>query len=85
MKFHAIQRPVISDDGAWVAYGAQPDRGDGEGLVHEAGGGRVYRVPRGSAPVISNDGRFVAMVVKPSFADTERVGKNPPKPGESRT
>ena len=81
MKFNAIQRPVIADDGSLVAYGGQPDRGDGEGVVHRLADGRVFRVPRGSAPVVSADGRFVAMVVRPSFAEAERAGKTPPKPG----
>ena len=89
MKFNAIQRPVIAEDGSLVAYGAQPDRGDGEGVVHRMADGKVFRVPRGSAPVISPDGRYVAMAVKPSFAETERAGKTPPKPGmallDSRT
>ncbi len=81
MKFRAIQKPVIADDGSLVAYGAQPDRGDGEGVVHALASGQVFRIPRGSAPVVSDDGRWVAMVVKPSFAETERAGKTPPKPG----
>jgi Tol biopolymer transport system component len=81
MKFNAIQRPVIADDGSLVAYGAQPDRGDGEGVVHRLADGKVFRVPRGSAPAISANGRYVAMAVKPSFDETERAGKTPPKPG----
>jgi hypothetical protein len=81
MKFRAIQKPVIADDGSIVAYGAQPDRGDGEGVVHALASNRLFRVPRGSAPVVSGDARWVAMVVKPPFAETARAGKTPPKPG----
>jgi dipeptidyl aminopeptidase/acylaminoacyl peptidase len=81
MTFNAIQRPVIADDGTLIAYGAQPDRGDGEGVVHRVSDGQVFRIPRGSAPVIADNGRYVAMVVKPSFDETERAGKTPPKPG----
>lgn len=33
MKFREIHNPVISDDGKWVAYNAQPDRGDEERIV----------------------------------------------------
>ncbi|MEW5982199.1 MAG: prolyl oligopeptidase family serine peptidase [Acidobacteriota bacterium] len=80
MKFRAIRTPVASDDGTIVAYAAQPDRGDGEGVVHDLAGGKVHRVPRGSAPVISAGSRFVVMAVRPSFADTESA-KTPPKPG----
>jgi len=81
MKFRAIQRPVISDDGTVVAFGAQPDRGDGEGVVHQVASGRVFTVPRGSAPVISADARFVAMTVQPPFEAKEKGGRDQPKPG----
>ncbi len=81
MKFRAIERPVISDDGTVVAYGLQPDRGDGEGIVQVVQTGKTVRVPRGGQPVISKNGRFVAMAVKVAFADSEKAGKDKPKPG----
>jgi hypothetical protein len=62
MKFRAIERPVIADDGGVVAYGLQPDRGDGEGVVHVLADGRTIKVPLGGSPVISKNGKFVAMV-----------------------
>ncbi len=81
MKFRAIQNPVISEDGTVVAYGLQPDRGDGEGIVHVVPGGKIVRIPRGAQPVIAKNGRFVAMVVRVAFADSEKTGKGKPKPG----
>jgi dipeptidyl aminopeptidase/acylaminoacyl peptidase len=81
MKFRAIGGPVISDDGTVVAYGLQPDRGDGEGVVHALAANRTIRVPLGGSPSISKDGRFVAMVLKVAFADSEKTGKDKPKPG----
>ena len=81
MKFRAIERPVISDDGSVVAYGLQPDRGDGGGVVHALATNRTIRVPLGGSPVISKNGRFVAMVLKVAFADSEKTGKERPKPG----
>nr|MBP7570554.1 hypothetical protein [Acidobacteriota bacterium] len=81
MKFRAIQSPAISEDGTIVAYALQPDRGDGEGVVHVLATGRIYRVPRGGAPTIASDGRHVAMPVKIPFADSERPAKDRPKPG----
>jgi len=81
MKFRAIQRPVISDNGAVVAFEALPGRGDGEGVVHQLATGQIYRVPRGSAPAVSADGRFAAMAVKPPFEATEKGGRDQPKPG----
>jgi dipeptidyl aminopeptidase/acylaminoacyl peptidase len=81
MKFRAIGGPVISDDGGVVAYGLQPDRGDGEAVVHALGTGRVTKVPLGGSPVVSKDGRFVALVLKVPFALSEKTGRDRPKPG----
>ncbi|HEX7486278.1 MAG TPA: prolyl oligopeptidase family serine peptidase [Vicinamibacterales bacterium] len=81
MRFRAIGSPVISDDGKVVAYGLQPDRGDGEAVVHTLATGKSVRIPLGASPVISKDGRFVAMVLKVPFAASEKTGKDKPKPG----
>jgi dipeptidyl aminopeptidase/acylaminoacyl peptidase len=81
MRFRAIGSPVISDDGKVVAYGLQPDRGDGEAVVHVLATGKSVRVPLGASPVISKDGRFVAMVLKVPFVASEKTGKDKPKPG----
>ena len=81
MRFRAIQAPVISDDGTIAAYALQPDRGDGEGVVHVLASGKIYRVPRGGAPVIAKTGRHVGMTVKLSFLDSEKPAKDRPKPG----
>lgn len=81
MKFRAIGGQVISDDGKVVAYGLQPDRGDGEAVVHTLATGKSMRVPLGASPIISKNGRFVAMVLKVPFAASEKTGKDKPKPG----
>ena len=81
MKFRAIEKPVIADDGKVVAYGLQPDRGDGEGVVHALATGKVVRIPRGGSPSIAHGGLFVAMTIKPAFVAAEKAGKDKPKPG----
>lgn len=83
MRFRTIDDPVISDDGAYVAFTAAPDRGDGEAVVRATGGEARYVVPRGSRPAFSKDGAFVAMRVEPPFAEVEKAknGKDKPKPG----
>ena len=81
MKFRAIQAPVVSDDGKVVAYALQPDRGDGEGVVHVLASGKAYRVPRGGSPIIASGSRHVGLVVKLAFADAEKPAKDRPKPG----
>lgn len=81
MKFRSIQQPVISADGRVVAYGTQPDRGDGEGFIHVLATGKVINVPRGTQPSISKNGRWVAMTVRPAFAATEKAGRERPRNG----
>jgi dipeptidyl aminopeptidase/acylaminoacyl peptidase len=81
MKFRAIERPVLSEDGTVVAYATQPDRGDGEGLVHHLASGRVFKVERGGQPAISKDSRWVAMTTKVPFAAADKPAKERPKPG----
>lgn len=81
MKFRAIEKPVISETGGVIAYGLQPDRGDGEGVIHVLATNKKLTVERGGSPLISKNGTWVAMVVKPSLAATEKAGKDKPKPG----
>jgi len=81
MKFNQIESPVISEDGAWVAYAVQPDRGDGEGRVQSTHTSTSYAIPRGGKPVISPDSRWVAMVLKPKALDIELKPKEKQKSG----
>jgi hypothetical protein len=55
MKFKHIRNPVISEDGGWIAYGTQPDRGDGDARIHSLKTNKVYTVERGTRPVISKN------------------------------
>jgi len=74
MKFKEIRSPVISEDGLWLAYAAQPDRGDGEVKVQCMKTGKVFTVERGSSPVISKDSCWVVMNVKPEAVKLEKTG-----------
>jgi dipeptidyl aminopeptidase/acylaminoacyl peptidase len=89
MKFKHIRNPVISEDGLWVAFGVQPDRGDGEAKIHGLWSNKVYTVERGSRPAISKDSRWVAMIVRPEAVELEKASKKKPKQGmaivETRT
>ncbi|HUF78533.1 MAG TPA: prolyl oligopeptidase family serine peptidase [Thermoanaerobaculia bacterium] len=71
MKLRTLYGPVISDDGAWVAYELRPDRGDGELVVRSAEGRRSYSVARGSGAKVSSDSRWVAALVQPSLEERE--------------
>ncbi|OGD28748.1 MAG: hypothetical protein A2Y56_15895, partial [Candidatus Aminicenantes bacterium RBG_13_63_10] len=81
MKLRQISDPVISADGAWAAYAAQPDRGDGEGIVRSVKGKTSFKVDRGAKPVFSRDSRWVAFSVKPEALALEKGGKDKPRPG----
>jgi len=81
MKFRQIESPAISEDGAWVAFVEQPDRGDGEGKVVSTGSSRSYSVPRGGKAIFSCDAAWVAMVLKPRALDVELKPKEKLKSG----
>ena len=61
MKFRQVENASISDDGRWIAFTADPDRGDGEVIVRSTDGAARYVVALGARPVISADGAWVAM------------------------
>lgn len=71
MKLREIEQPSISDDGAWVAFTAEPDRGDPEVVVRATDGGAGYVLPLATAPVIASDGAFVAARRVPPLAAVE--------------
>jgi dipeptidyl aminopeptidase/acylaminoacyl peptidase len=83
MKFPSLESPVISEDGAWVAWALQPDRGDGKAFVQSTRSSANFTVERGGSPAFSRDGRWVAIVVKPRAAETEgkKVDQDKQKPG----
>ncbi|MGD8537684.1 MAG: prolyl oligopeptidase family serine peptidase [Candidatus Aminicenantes bacterium] len=81
MQFKHIQNPTISQDGAFLAYGLQPDRGDGEARIHNIKENKVFTVDRGSDPLISNNSRWVSMFVRPKATDREKAEKDRPKQG----
>lgn len=74
MKFKSINDPVISEDGKWLAFNAQPDRGNGEVIVYGLAGEPVAfeHIPRGKKPVISKDSRWIAAVIEQEAAAAEK-------------
>ena len=75
MKLRTLYGPVISEDGAWVAYELRPDRGDGELVVRAAEGRRSFAVARGSEAKISADSLWVAALVRPTLEEREAAEK----------
>jgi len=81
MRFKEVRNPVISENGLWVAYATQPDRGDGKVIVRGVKNGKEYLVERGSRPVISKNENWVAMIIKPLAAELAAAEKDKPKQG----
>jgi len=81
MKFKEIHNPVISEDGLWVTYGTEPDRGDGEAFVHSLKNGAKFVVERGSRPQITKDAEWVAMIVRPKASEMAKAPKDRPEQG----
>jgi len=84
MKLRQIRDPSISEQGRWVAYALEPDRGDGEAVARATddeveAATTEYRIERGSQPVLSADGRWFAALVQPPLAERlkaeEKEGK----------
>src|SRR5687767_410518 len=48
--WRSIQRPTLSRDGRWLAYGLFPQEGDGEFVVRDLRTGKEKRGPAGSLP-----------------------------------
>lgn len=79
MKFREIKRAAISDDGAWITYLSEPDRGDGEAVAIRVKGKKAFRIERGSKIAVSKDGRWIAALQKPSVIDVAAAGDDKKK------
>ena len=75
MMFKEILDPLISDDGNWVVYNSQPDRGNGEVIVTNVNTRESFVIDRGNKPVISKDGKWVASFIKPDALKMEKAKK----------
>lgn len=71
MKIRQVEHEAVSADGRWVAFTAEPDRGDPEVVVRSTSGDTRHVVPLGSHPVVSADGAWVAIRSNPSLESRE--------------
>ncbi|MFH1051462.1 MAG: prolyl oligopeptidase family serine peptidase [bacterium] len=68
MKFQVIKSSAISDNGRWVAYHTEPDRGNPVTYVklsEEFENDKEYKIDMGTYPKFSNDSKWLAAIVKP--------------------
>lgn len=79
MKFKQIVKPQLSEDGQWLAYSAQPDRGDNTFHLKAINSPKEYQVENGSIGVISADGRFAAITIAPTLLVKEQADKKAKK------
>ena len=85
MKFRDLRSVVVSDNGNWVGYTSNPDRGDGDVFIHSLKDSAKYSIPRGQRLVFSNDENYAASIVLPKQIETEnaKTAKDKPKNGLS--
>ena len=76
MKLREIEQPSISADGNWIAFTAEPDRGDPEVIVRAVDADTRHVIPLASNPVISPRGTHVAARLNPSMAQQEAAGRD---------
>ena len=81
--WRSIAGPVLSNDGAWLAYALLAQDGDGELVVRNVRTGDEVRRPRGRAPVFTADGRYVVYTVTPKKADVDAAHRAKKKPEDS--
>ncbi len=78
MKFREIRGAVISGNGQWAAFAAEPGRGDGEAVIRHIPSERRFRIERGSRPVFAKNSSWLAAEVKPPAAELEAGEKLKP-------
>jgi dipeptidyl aminopeptidase/acylaminoacyl peptidase len=71
MKIRQIEQPSISADGRWIAFTAEPDRGDPEVVIRDVDGSNRYATSPASDPLISKSGTWVAARIVPSLEERE--------------
>jgi dipeptidyl aminopeptidase/acylaminoacyl peptidase len=84
MKFKTIKSANIANDGKWVAYTTEPDRGDPELIIRKAeefDNEKNYIFKNAESPVFSNNSLWVGMRLKPKEIEIINSEKDKPKPG----
>ena len=82
MKFPSLKGTKLSDNGSWLAYYLEPDRGDPKGFVQITAPDSVkYSVERGINPEFTNDANWVSFLIKPKAIEFDNAEKDKPKNG----
>ena len=79
MRFRSISQATISDNGAWVTFLSNPDRGDGEAVAVRVKDKKMFRFERGSKIAVDDQGRWLAVLQTPSAIAVAKVDKDKKK------
>ncbi len=80
MRVRQIESPAISRDGRWIAFTAEPDRGDPEVVARAVDGDARRVVELADRPALSADGRWVAARTVASL-EARETSDTPPANG----
>jgi dipeptidyl aminopeptidase/acylaminoacyl peptidase len=84
IKFKSLTSLKLSDDGAWIAFVSNPDRGDGEVIVKSTISSRSFSIERGSTPFqFDKKASFIVVSTLPKTLETlnAKTEKDKPKKG----
>lgn len=73
MQFREIEQRQQSENLETIAFSANPDYGDRDGIVVRSQDGETFSVPRGHAPKVSQDGAFVVFMQEPPLLEREQA------------
>jgi len=74
MKIKMIKDLKISENGEFIGYTADPERGNPQAVVQATLDTVKYIVERGKTPVFSKDGKWAAMKIMPAALEIENEG-----------
>ncbi|WP_299495543.1 prolyl oligopeptidase family serine peptidase [uncultured Shewanella sp.] len=75
MAFEALDKPVISNNGAVLAVEVKPDRGDSHVLVKNIQTLQSFTLKGSVKPRVNHDGRFVIAKIPPTLLQLETTAK----------
>lgn len=81
MKFEGLRKPILSDDGNWIAYSAVPDRGDPTGYIQSTINDSTYKIKCATDPKFSKNSLWAGFTAKPTSLEVENADKKKPKNG----
>jgi dienelactone hydrolase len=87
MAWKNIRSPVVSNNGQWFAYYLSPNEGDGEVIIRQIKGDKVYRFPIGQSSryqipgrlAFSSDSQWLAYSISPSQKEAKKLRRQKKK------